>query len=71
MPDDRERKTPPPQPDQDDQLSPARTLRETAGRRGSQRIGNSGPVANPEVSFPGEPAGDADRDEERNEDEEN
>ena len=67
MPDDRERKTPPLQPDQDDQLSPARTLRETAARPGSQRIGNSGPLANPEVSFPGEPAGDADRNEEGDE----
>ena len=64
MPDDRERPTTPPYPDQEDQLSPARTLRETAGRPASQRVGNSGPVANPEVSFPGEPAGDAERDKE-------
>ena len=64
MPDDRDGTTPPPQPDQEDQLSPARALRETAARPSSQRVGNSGPVANPEVSFPGEPAGDAEREEE-------
>ena len=45
---------PAPKPDQDDQLSPRRSLRESAGRAGSQRIGNNGPVANPEVSFPEE-----------------
>ena len=65
MSDDRERTTPPPKPDQEDQLSPARTLRKTAARRASQRVGDSGPVANPDVSFPGEPAGDAERDEEK------
>jgi len=64
MPDDRERPTTPPRPDHEDQLSPARTLRETAARPGSQRVGNSGPVANPEMSFPGQPAGDAERDKE-------
>ena len=65
MPDDPKPATPAPKPDQDDQLSPARTLRETAARRSSQRVGDSGPVANPDVSFPGEPAGDAERDEEK------
>jgi hypothetical protein len=56
MPDDQDRdKTPPaPQPDREDLLSPARSLRESAGRRDSQRVGDSGPLANPEVSFPGE-----------------
>ena len=38
--------------DQEDMLSPARALRESASESGSQRIGNNGPVANPEVSFP-------------------
>jgi hypothetical protein len=46
---------PPPGPDQDDQLSPSRSLRESAARGGGQRIGNNGPIANPEVSFPEEP----------------
>ena len=48
---------PAPKPDQDDQLSPSRSLRESAGR-GSQRVGNNGPLANPEVSFPDEPPGE-------------
>ena len=38
-----------------DQLSPNRALRESVGASGSQRVGNSGPVANPTVSFPDEP----------------
>lgn len=46
---------PTPQPDQEDTLSPARSLRESAARGGGQRIGNNGPVANPDVSFPAEP----------------
>jgi hypothetical protein len=46
-----------PKPDQEDLLSPARALRESASRRSGQRVGDSGPVANPEVSFPGD--GDA------------
>jgi hypothetical protein len=57
MPDDHERPkpaAPKPAPDQDDLLSPARSLRESAARGGGQRIGNNGPLANPEVSFPDE-----------------
>ena len=42
--------------DREDQLSPARSLRESAARGGGQRIGNNTPLANPEVSFPAEPA---------------
>jgi hypothetical protein len=60
MPGDQDRAkpaaAPTPRHDQDDQLSPARSLRESAGRAGSQRIGNNGPVANPDVSFPEERA---------------
>jgi hypothetical protein len=41
--------------DREDLLSPARALRESAARGGGQRVGNNGPLANPEVSFPGEP----------------
>jgi hypothetical protein len=41
-----------------DQLSPNRALEESLGASSSQRVGNSGPVANPTVSFPGEPAED-------------
>jgi hypothetical protein len=37
-----------------DQLSPGQALHESLGASGSQRVGDSGPVANPEVSFPGE-----------------
>jgi hypothetical protein len=48
---------PAPKPGQEDLLSPARSLRESAARPGGQRVGDSGPVANPEVSFPGD--GDA------------
>ena len=47
-----------PKPGQEDLLSPARSLRESAARPGGQRVGDSGPVANPEVSFPGD--GDVD-----------
>jgi hypothetical protein len=60
MPDDHERPKPAaprPVPDQDDLLSPSRSLRESAARGGGQRIGNNGPLANPDVSFPDE--GDA------------
>jgi hypothetical protein len=38
-----------------DLLSPNRALRESLGASGSQRVGDSGPVANPTVSFPDEP----------------
>ena len=60
--DDGESSVPPPAPpatppDLEDQLSPSRALRESAARGRSQRIGNNGPVANPEVSFPDEPPG--------------
>jgi hypothetical protein len=37
-----------------DLLSPDRALRESVGASRSQRIGNNGAVANPDVSFPGE-----------------
>jgi hypothetical protein len=57
MPDEKDRA----KPEHEDLLSPARALRESAARRGSQRVGDSGPVANPEVSFPDAPAGDAKR----------
>jgi hypothetical protein len=51
MPGDQDRTKPPaPRDDQDDQLSPARALRNSAARGGGQRVGNNGPVANPEVS---------------------
>jgi hypothetical protein len=43
---------PKPRPDQEDQLSPARALRQTSASGGGQRVGDSGPLANPEVSFP-------------------
>ncbi len=36
----------------DDALSPAEWLRETSASGGGQRIGDSGPVANPTVVFP-------------------
>ena len=61
MPDDQERAkpaAPTPRPDQDDQLSPSRALRESAAKGGGQRVGDNGPVANPDVSFPDEPAAD-------------
>jgi hypothetical protein len=35
----------------EDQLSPSRAMRESVGQ-GSQRVGDSEPVANPTVSFP-------------------
>jgi hypothetical protein len=38
-----------------DQLSPNRALRESTGSTGSQRLGDSGPIANPTVSFPEPP----------------
>jgi len=62
MRDDHDRPKPAaphPAPDQDDLLSPARSLRESAARGGGQRIGNNGPLANPEVSFPEEPTAEA------------
>jgi hypothetical protein len=57
MPGDQDRTKPAaPRADAEDQLSPGRALRESAARGGGQRIGNNGPVANPDVSLPGEPA---------------
>jgi hypothetical protein len=41
-----------------DQLSPNRALRESIGSTGSQRLGDSGPIANPTVSFPEAPLED-------------
>lgn len=38
----------------EDDLSAAAWLRQTSASDGGQRVGNSGPVANPETSFPGE-----------------
>ena len=38
-----------------DQLSPGQALEESTGASRSQRAGDSGPVANPVVSFPDEP----------------
>jgi hypothetical protein len=37
----------------EDDLSPAKSLRESLAADGCQRVGDSGPVANPIVSFPG------------------
>jgi hypothetical protein len=51
--DERRKRTPPGGPE--DQLSPSRALRESVGTGRSQRLGDSGPVANPEVSFPEDP----------------
>jgi hypothetical protein len=48
----REERAKRPADDQEDLLSPARALRESVGDSGGQRIGNNGPVANPDVSFP-------------------
>jgi hypothetical protein len=45
-PDDRK-----PRSRAEDQLSPARALRETVGQ-GGQRVGDNEPIANPTVSFP-------------------
>jgi hypothetical protein len=45
------------QPDRSDQLSPNRALRESLGSSCSQRVGDSGPLANPTVSFPDEETG--------------
>jgi hypothetical protein len=61
MPDDQDRTKPAaPRADQEDQLSPARALRKSAARGGGQRVGNNGPVANPDVSSPGEPVDETD-----------
>jgi hypothetical protein len=46
------------QTDRSDQLSPNRALQKSLGSSGSQRLGNNGPLANPVVSFPAEPAGE-------------
>jgi hypothetical protein len=61
MPQHEDRPTPKPHPDQEeDLLSPSRALRESAARRpDGPRVGDSGPLANPEVSFPDEPADEA------------
>jgi hypothetical protein len=57
MADDEQKKdaTPPGVP-APDQLSPSEALRESLGSSRSQRVGDSGPVANPIVSFPEDPA---------------
>jgi hypothetical protein len=47
-----------PRPDAEDQLSPSRALRESTGKSGGPRVGDSGPVANPTLSFPDEPDDD-------------
>ena len=39
-------------PDRSDQLSPNQALRESLGSSESQRVGDSGPISNPIVSFP-------------------
>lgn len=36
----------------EDELSPSKVLRETVASGGGQRVGDSGPVANPIVTFP-------------------
>jgi hypothetical protein len=36
----------------DDALSPSKAVRESAAGGGGQRLGNSGPVANPITTFP-------------------
>jgi hypothetical protein len=46
-----------PRPGQEDQLSPSRAQQESLGQSRSQRVGDSGPLANPTVSFPDEPDG--------------
>jgi hypothetical protein len=46
------------QTDRSDQLSPNRALQKSLGSSGSQRLGDNGPLANPVVSFPAEPAGE-------------
>jgi hypothetical protein len=43
--------------DLSDQLSPNHALRQSVWSSGSQRVGDSGPLANPVVSFPEAPAG--------------
>jgi hypothetical protein len=48
----------PPAPDAPDELSPGRALDESLGAGRSQRVGDSGPVANPIVSFPEEAEGE-------------
>ena len=61
MTDDRAGDEPPkekPRPDAEDQLSPSRALRESTGKSGGPRVGDSGPVANPTLSSPDEPDDD-------------
>src|SRR5262249_18176496 len=53
-----ERKVPANAPDQ---LNPTEALRQSVGQ-GGQRVGNSGPLANPEVSFPEPPGKEKDAD---------
>jgi hypothetical protein len=36
----------------DDALSPSKAVRESASSGGGQRLGNSGPLANPITTFP-------------------
>jgi hypothetical protein len=56
MPDEKDReRDKAPQPGHEDQLSPSRAWRESLGQSRSQRVGDSGPLANPTVSFPEEP----------------
>jgi hypothetical protein len=47
----------------DDALSPTVTIRESVGDAGGQRVGNSGPVANPTTTFPDAEDDDLFRDE--------
>jgi hypothetical protein len=54
--DDRPLKPSPPSLDRSDLLSPSRALRESVWSSGSQRIGDNGPIANPEIAFPDDPA---------------
>ena len=51
---DRERDGDKKHPGQEDQLSPSRAQQESLGQSRSQRVGDSGPLANPTVSFPNE-----------------
>jgi hypothetical protein len=59
QPDDEETAAAEPlQTDRSDQLSPNHALQKSLGSSGSQRLGDNGPLSNPVVSFPDEPAGD-------------
>src|SRR5262245_58570790 len=61
MKDDDTRKEPADPPDRSDQLSPGHALGQSVWSRGSQRIGNNTPIANPETAFPHDPADDGRR----------